>query len=717
MRPEITASDLAKPAGRLPASQTMRIEMVLPLRHRPELESFIQDVSDRTSPNYRHYVTVEQFADRFGPSQQDYDALVSFAKANGFTVESTSRNRMNVGVRATVVTIEKALHVKMNVYQHPTEHRMFYAPDREPSVDLPFQLWHIGGLDNYSTPRPAVEHKEASALQTLQAAFTGSGPGGNYLGSDMRAAYYGSNILAGGGQSVGLFELQGTDLNDLYTYYNNIGQTLYVPINLISVDGTSTSCVNGCNDAQPTEDMTSALGMAPSLYKLDVYVGSSDVAIWNAMATASILNAQLSCAWLFEPADPTAGDPYFLEFAAQGQTLFVATGRNGTWNSSFQTYPSDDPYVTSVGGTSLQTQYAGGPWAAESTWSSTGGGISPHQFAQPFWQSGVITAGCEGCSTVYRNGPDVAANADYNFYSCTNQNGCSGYWGGTGFSAAMWAGYMALANQQAHVMGNPPVGFINPDLYFFGLSSVYGSYFHDITTGGNNAYSATPGFDLVTGWGSPAGQNLVYALAVEPGFKLSASPKTLSVVQGNSVSSTVSATISGFSANIALAAAGVPTGAALSLSSNSVAPGVNSTLTITTSLATPPGTYPITVTGTSYPYTGSTTVMLTVAAAPPGFRVIARPGTITVKRGNAGTSFIHTYINGTFNAPITLKLTKGVTGTTVSFNPKTIAAPGAGISTMTVKVAATVAPGTYAMTVEAVGGGITHKIPMTLVVQ
>ena len=69
----------------------------------------------------------------------------------------TSRNRMNVDVIGIGGRrIEKAFHLTMGVYQHPTENRTFYAPDREPTPNLAVQLWHISGLDNYSIPHPAV---------------------------------------------------------------------------------------------------------------------------------------------------------------------------------------------------------------------------------------------------------------------------------------------------------------------------------------------------------------------------------------------------------------------------------------------------------------------------------------------------------------------------------------------------------------------------------
>ena len=135
----------------------------------------------------RDSLTVEEFTTMFGPTQQDYDAVLRWAEANGFTVVGTSRNRMNVDVTGAVAAIETAFHVNMGVYQHPTENRTFYAPDREPAVDLPFPLWHIAGLDNYSIPRPLLVRKNPNVTSN---ATTGSCPSASFCGSDMRAAYY-----------------------------------------------------------------------------------------------------------------------------------------------------------------------------------------------------------------------------------------------------------------------------------------------------------------------------------------------------------------------------------------------------------------------------------------------------------------------------------------------------------------------------------------------
>jgi kumamolisin len=707
---------LAPSVGRLPATQVMRLVLVLPLRHQPELESFLQELYDPSSPNYRHFLTVEEFTARFGPSQEDYDAVIQFAKANGLSVVGTSRNRMNVDVQGSVATIEKAFHVTMGVYQHPTENRTFHSPDREPSIDLPFSLWHIAGLDNYSLPRPLV--RRANNAEVESNATTGSGPSASFLGSDMRAAYYGGS-LTGSGQSLGLLEYYGTDLADLNTYYSNVHQTNAVPITLLSTDGTSTACVYpSCDDTEQTLDMTQALGMAPGLSSLVVYVGSSDAAIFNAMATANPLNAQLSSSWTWLPADPSTDNPYFQEFAAQGQNLFQAAGDSGAWNSSSMIYPADDAFLTSVGGTSLTTQSAGGPWSSETTWVFGGGGISPDGYAIPSWQV-AAASGCSSCSAALRNGPDVSANADFTFYVCADQSGCTAnYYGGTSFAAPMWAGYLALVNQQEVANGKPRLGFINPTLYTIGSGASYNAAFHDITSG-SNGYSATTGYDLATGWGSPNGSGLLNALvgSSSPSFSLSASPSSVTVAQGRSGASTITSTVTGgFSGVIALSATGQPSGVTVGFSPTSITGAGTSTMTITVGSSTATGTYTITIKGTSGSTTATTQVSLTVTGTNPNFTISASPSSLSVARGSSGHSTITTTISGGFSSAIGLSASGEGSRVTVSFSPSSIAAPGSGTSTMTVTVSRRATTGTRTITITGTGGGLTHTTKVTLTI-
>jgi subtilase family serine protease len=526
---QATLNGQAKVVGRLPVTQVMQLDIVLPVRDQAGLDSFLADLYSSTVPNYRHFLTPAEFTEKFGPTQHSYDEVVHYVQGHGLTVVGGSRDGMEVQVKGPVSAIESAFHVTLMTYQHPTENRIYYGPDREPTADLSFALWHISGLDNYSIPHPLyvkrTDFAKAHGISpdaVVKHATTGSGPSASFLGSDMRAAYYGGTALNGSGQNLGLFEFLGTDIADLNTYYANAKQTNTVPITLLSTDGTSTSCVDSrsggrCDDTEQTLDMTQALGMAPGLASLVMYIGSSDTAIISAMTTHNPLPNTIGCSWGWTPADPSTLDPFFQKMAAQGQNFFAASGDSSTWSKRNEAWPADDANIVSVGGTDLTTSSAGGPWKSETAWVDSGGGISPDKIAIPSWQSqaGVINSSNKG-STVNRNGPDVSANANFTFYVCADQTTCSAnLYGGTSFAAPMWAGYIALLNQQLVANGFSPIGFINPFLYSFGLSSSYGTDFHDITSGKSGSFSAVTGYDLVTGWGSPNGQGLLNALVGE----------------------------------------------------------------------------------------------------------------------------------------------------------------------------------------------------------
>ena len=516
MRDEVRVG-AAQPAAQMQADQTMSLDIVLPLSNPAGLQSFLADIYNPASPNFHHFLSVPEFTAKFGPTQQDYDSVVAYAKANGLTVTGGSLDGMEVQVKGPVTAVEKAFHVKMLTYPRATGNGTFFAPDREPTTDLSFNLWHVSGLDNYSIPHPMLHKRSEWAAEhgvspesVVTHATTGSGPSASFLGSDMRAAYYGGTALTGAGQNLGLFEFLGTDLADLTTYYKNVGQTNTVPITVLSTDGTSASCTDNraggdCDDTEQTLDMTQALGMAPGLASLVMYVGSTDTAIISAMTTHNPLPTTIGCSWGWTPADPTTLDPFFEKMAAQGQNFFAASGDSSTWSTRNEAWPADDANIVSVGGTDLVTAAAGGAWKSETAWVDSGGGISPDKIAIPAYQklSGVITSTNKG-STTLRNGPDVAANANFTFYTCADQTTCeANEFGGTSFAAPMWAGFVALLNQQLVSQGKATIGFLNPSIYSENVTSAYSTGFHDITSGKSGSFSATTGYDLVTGWGSP----------------------------------------------------------------------------------------------------------------------------------------------------------------------------------------------------------------------
>jgi hypothetical protein len=507
--PPVTAR--LQSVGRLPSSTPMRVAMGLPLRNQRELDALLRQLSDPTSPHFRQYLTSGEFAARFGPAPADYEALMAFARNNGLTVTGTHPNRTLLDVSGTAGQMERVFHVRLLNYRHPTEARNFFAPDREPSLDLEVRVLHIGGLDNCILPRPAGLKLQTNGPRATP--LYGSGPGGTYLGADFRTAYAPGVTLRGNGQAVGLLELDGYYSNDI-AQYESLARLPNVPLTNILVDGFNGS--PGVNNVEVALDIEMAISMAPGLSNVLVYEGTNGGVtddILNRMATDNLAR-QLSASWAFTDSDNTG--QIYAQFVAQGQSFLQGSG-----DDAAEVYPAWlywyewDADKTFVGGTVLTTAATSANWAYETTWSGSGGGIDPLT-ALPSWQRGLSTPANQGSAT-YRNIPDVACVA-LSIWVVAN-NGSSFGSGGTSAAAPLWAGFIALANEQAANSNKPPVGFLNPPIYAIGKGPNYSLCFHDITTGNNensqspNAFSAVAGYDLCTGWGTPRGSNLISALA------------------------------------------------------------------------------------------------------------------------------------------------------------------------------------------------------------
>lgn len=550
------------PIGRLESDRRLDLAVGLPLRNREQLTNLLHQLYQPSNPNFRHYLKPDQFATSFGPSQEDYQAVIDFAKSHGLTVKQTHSNRTLLDVNGSVADIERAFHVHMRVYQHPTEARTFFAPDAEPTLDLTTPVLAISGLDDFVTPRPQI-HPLVRPLGGGSGGGGGggggggSGSGGLYIGYDFRAAYAPGVSLDGTGQSVGLFELTGYDPDDISDYENEAGLPSLTAQPFL-IDGFDGDDTNVDYAVEATADIEMAISMAPNLSNVFVYEGPTPLyeaplgtnAVQYAYTTAEIndvLNSmatddranQLSCSYQMDINLSTV--QIFEQFAAQGQSFFQGSGDFGAYPGSIDE-PSDDPYLTVVGGTTLTTTGGAGAWGSETVWltpatsdpllgntpeQASGGGVSL-TYDIPDWQQGISMTANQG-STTMRNLPDVAMIA----------NNIDVVWGndylgsstdlpeaGTSLATPLWAGFMALVNQQGAANGQPPVGFANPALYAIAQSTNYPFCFHDITTGNNftpaspGKYSATTGYDLCSGWGTPNGSNLIQALLAPPSENL-----------------------------------------------------------------------------------------------------------------------------------------------------------------------------------------------------
>ncbi len=560
-----------QPVDRLDSGRRLELAIGLPLRNGDKLTNLLEDLSQPSSAHFRHFLTADEFASSFGPSAEDYQKVIDFAKSHGLVVKGTHPNRTLLDVSGSVEDIENAFHVTMRVYQHPTEARTFFAPDVEPSLDLATPVLAISGLDNYKTPKPRGLGNSPGAGITLPKPDVrilgggGSGPAGNggentYLGYDFRNAYAPGVALDGTGQYVALFELTGYDPDDISDYEGEAGLPS-VPLQNTLIDGFDGNDTNYDYAIEATADIEMAIAMAPGLSGVLVYEGPTplDVAplgtnyvqdpvttaqindVFNQIATDN-LASQISCSYEMDINLSTV--QIFQQFAVQGQSMFTGSGDSGAYPASIDE-PADDPYLTVVGGTTLSTS-SSGAWTSETVWltpasqdplfgntpeAASGGGISL-AYPMPVWQQGISMTANKG-STTMRNLPDVAMVA----------NNVDVVWGndligesidlpeaGTSLATPLWASFMALVNQQAAANGQPRVGFANPALYAIGKSSRYSACFHDVKTGNNytpsnpSRFAAVAGYDLCTGWGSPTGSNLINAILAPPVENLLVTP-------------------------------------------------------------------------------------------------------------------------------------------------------------------------------------------------
>lgn len=510
--------------GPVPDDADMAMAISLPLRNLDNLNALLKGLYDPKDPLYGHYLTTEEFITRFAPTQEDYDAVAAYVENQGFKIRWKHKNRTLLQISGSALTAKKTFNIALTNYKKPNG-SVFHAPDSEPELpaEIASKIAGVVGLSN--------------AAEWRSAAIYYSGIGG-LAPADIITAYNMNAVGATGiGQNLAVLEYGSFLPTDIYAYeqYNHINNVQLIPI---SVGGASLVPVNDWRSSETTLDIEIALALAPGLNSIAIYVmpdsydgflsGVNQVANDNNAKQVSIsLNAdesELDFSYL-------NSEYYaFAQMATQGQSVYACSGdwgALGTWGENFTVNdPAGQPFVTSVGGTTLNTSINGG-YVSENAWDfgiqpygggATGGGVS-NVWPIPSWQQNLASA----ASHIMRNVPDVALNAD------GKQSGYSIYYwgswwsaGGTSASTPLWAAFNALVNEKRVNNGSPVLGLAAPFLYQIAAGPDYLLNFHDITQGnnaipGSNAYYfAQPGYDNVTGLGSFNGYTLWSTLTTPP---------------------------------------------------------------------------------------------------------------------------------------------------------------------------------------------------------
>jgi kumamolisin len=523
-----------------------RIEVTIVLHPSVHLMSEVKEMS-KIHHGKRKYLTHDEFEKKYGALQDDLDKVRNFARENGLEVKEVNKAGRTVRLAGSIGSMSNAFGVKLKRYKHGEgsyrgREGEIFIPDNLKDIILAVQ-----GLDNRPVAKPHFRRTNRQAKPRL-------GNRVSYNPSDLISVY---NIPTGidvSAHTIGLIELVGDgqtsplagyNSRDIQSYFQNIG----VPApNLrdVSVDGARNS-PNGATlsdgttngDGEVELDIEVAGGIAPGVNIVVYFAPNTDDGFTDAFNVAinGDANGQnslppgsvLSVSWgepeaLQTDASKTAQDNLFQAAATKGITICVAAGDNGSSDggSSYNVnprlptfnvdFPASSPNVLACGGTSLPQKNT----TSEVVWNdgpapagATGGGISEF-FAKPTYQANANIPSSPNIQFNGRGVPDVAADADpatgYNVFV----DGASDQYGGTSAVAPLYAGLLTLINK---ILGHA-VGFINPTIY--GSSTVQQA-FHDITSGNNNQnggtlFTASPGWNACTGWGSPNGAALVTAL-------------------------------------------------------------------------------------------------------------------------------------------------------------------------------------------------------------
>lgn len=518
----------AKVKGKLNLNErlevTVRVRARKPWVGTPECRAFCA-----TSPARRQYLTREEFAERHGTDPADFERLEQFAREFNLEVVRQHAGQRAMRLAGTVKSMQAAFGIKLE----PAVLGKLKFRHRIGAIQLPAGIAPlvegVFGLDNRPVVRPHFQFKPFPGGKRPRAA---GGPQ-PFTPVDVARLYNFPAHLDGTGQCIGILEFGGGfDSKELNTYFSNLGVSLPQVI-AVPVDGGQNSPTGDPNsaDGEVMLDIEVAGAISPKAVIAVYFAPNTDAGFLDALRAAIHDSTNkpsiISISWGGPESESTQQslrdfDSACQEAAAIGVTICVAAGDHGaddTDSPSSQAtvdFPASSPHVLACGGTHLEAN--NGSISLETVWNTqdgwgTGGGVS-EAFPLPDWQANanvppsINPSGYKG-----RGVPDVAGDADANTGYIVAVDGSQGASGGTSAVAPLWSALIAQLNQGL----GKPVGFVNPLLY---QSPANTRGFRDVTQGNNGSfssdkkfYSAGPGWDACTGWGSPNGTELLKALS------------------------------------------------------------------------------------------------------------------------------------------------------------------------------------------------------------
>jgi subtilase family serine protease len=606
-RPVVTQR-LALDQGGVSGSQAMprmSVHFTMTAAQRTDLDHLLAAQQNRRSPQYRKFLTPEEYANRFGLNTADIEKVTRWLENNGFSNVQAARSRTWVSFSGTAAQAQAAFRTPIHKYLLNGEAHLANSSDPQLPKGLEAVAGSVSGLHDFHM-KPRIVRQQPH--------FT-SGSGSTYLAPDDWETIYDVKPLysAGldgspiSGQTYSIVVVGQSDIkvSDLDAFRTAAGLPVKDPTVLVPPGATDPGVQTASGDeAESDLDLEWAGAIAKNANILFVTASGVEDAIAYAIDNdvAPILSTSYgSCEPDLAPADFTSRNALFAHAAALGMTIVAATGDAGAAACDTGAsatlglavdFPASSQYVTGVGGTALtvsgsgtyfgSTNNGGGGSATsyipevvwnESNQAATGGGVSV-LIAKPSWQTGTGVP-----SDGFRDVPDIAFTASLkqdgllfcSGGSCTsgflNSSSAPDISGGTSAGPPTFSGVLALLVQKT----GAPVGLLNPNLY--SLAAISTTVFHDIT-GGNNqvicqggtpncpatatgatgliGYSAGVGYDLTTGWGSLDSYNFVEQWSGD--IAVTASPTSVSLQPGSSTTATISvAPVNNFSGAVSFA--------------------------------------------------------------------------------------------------------------------------------------------------------------------
>ncbi|HYB90583.1 MAG TPA: S53 family serine peptidase [Candidatus Binataceae bacterium] len=520
--------------GVVAPERALRMEIVLALRNRAELDRLAADQVDSSSPRYHRWLSSAEFNARFGPTQSDVAALTRWLEQSGFTIQSASASRRSIVFTGSAEKAQKAFSVRIAA----SADGKTYANLDDPAVPekLAPLIGTIRGLSNMMRAVPVVSASLARRPPSLPAVTEG---GVTAFGPQDLWTFYDYNSLQAGGidgtgtDCIGLVENSNWDSSGV-TAFDTTFALPAANVTQTFADGSDPGIIDGA-DTEAELDVEYSHAAAPGA-PIVAYIGSDAASKGNGLpdAIARAIHdntcGAVSISFAFCGADPAFFtkqlDPLFAEAAAHGQGVYVSAGDWGAAGLGVDRHMNcvvtkarkisemaGDPNVTAVGGTSFNPTYNSSGLdvgnVAETVWhdgnkepaGTTGGGRSS-LFKKPAFQTASTP------KDKARDIPDISLGASPNnpgyFFGDSGSILCC--IGGTSLSAPYWAGIAQLVAQQA---GEARAGNLNAKIYALGaLGNAASSGLRDVTTGNNSfngvaGYAAGIGYDRASGWGTP----------------------------------------------------------------------------------------------------------------------------------------------------------------------------------------------------------------------